>query len=252
MNFIKSSQLPNYSEEIYHPNESDSLTLITAVREEFSDAPKFFTLLRISPISNKIAIAVIPCEIMVEDAGKFDSAANVWKREGAKRASDAIGNALSVSIDRWLDLDKSGLIKLTNTIGTVDYLLEEPLLIDEMQIFNSGRQIFDGQKISSVCFSGEFDENRLYTINSIAAETARQRIAMINPPDAELIFNSAVNLGKSSMTISDLELRRNAILKMLEETTEVHQISASGSYNEAKNTFLPSAAFLEALKNEFK
>ena len=147
-NFIKSSHSQNFPEEVYHPNESDSLTLITAVREEISGTPEFFILLRINPMNNKISIAAIPCEIMVEDAGKFDSASNVWKREGAKRASAAVGNALSLSVDRWLDLDKSGLVKLIDTIGTVDYLLEEPLIIDKMQILNSGRQILDGKKFS--------------------------------------------------------------------------------------------------------
>ena len=75
---------------------------------------------------------------------------------------------------------------------------------------------------------------------------------MMNFSDVETIFNSAVNSGKSNMTISDLELRRNAISNMLEGANEINSILPLGSYNEAKNTFLPSAAFLEALKNEFK
>ena len=252
-NFMKLSKTEiSVQEEAYYPKSSDALTLLTAVRREEGDAPAILVLLKFDPSNGKIVISAIPPETMVEDAGRFDAVSAVWKREGAQRAARALETALYLSIDRWLDLEGEGFVSLADTVGAVDYMLESPLILNGMTAIEKGRQVLDGRRILSILFAEGSSYGRLSTINSIAAETARQRIGMMNSSTVEAIFNAAVNSGRSDMTVADLEERRHAVAYMLERPLAVKEIPATGSYNEAKNTFLPSAHFLASIKKEFK
>lgn len=86
-------------------------------------------LCRIDPAAGEVRLCVLPPETMVEDAGRFDSAAAVWHREGGARGSEAIARVLGCRSDRWLELDADAFRRLCIVVGALDYTLEQPLVL---------------------------------------------------------------------------------------------------------------------------
>jgi anionic cell wall polymer biosynthesis LytR-Cps2A-Psr (LCP) family protein len=243
------------SSEPYYPQTTDAITLLTAVRRQWGEAPSAFALLQIDPALGQILLAVIAPETMVEDAGRFDALSGVWRREGPARATQALSSALSVPIDRWLDMGAEGFIKLADTVGTVDYTLDAPLTLEDgTVVLTGGRQLFDGRRLSLLIFYSDYpggETQRIKEIGSLLGEAAAQRVGLMSEAVAESVFRAAVNAGQSNLTVGDFESRRRAVAHMLSRDVSVRVIPVTGEYNAGENTFLPSAGALEELANAF-
>lgn len=91
--------------------------------------PQLLCALPHRPAAGEVRLCVLPPETMVEDAGRFDSAAAVWHREGGARGSEAIARVLGCRSDRWLELDADAFRRLCIVVGALDYTLEQPLVL---------------------------------------------------------------------------------------------------------------------------
>lgn len=241
--------------ESYYPQSSDAITISVALRENAKGNPNCILLCRIDPPSNAIRIAVIPPETMVEDAGKFDAVANVWKREGASRAETALENALSVESDRWLDLTSDSLLKLSDVVGAIDFTLDSSLsLANGLSALPQGRQIIDGRRAAILINYRGYaagEQDRLKMVGDLTEQMLMQRMPLMTESLLVKAFETAVNSGYSNLAVGDFESRRRALTHMLSRSLSVEILPVKGEYNEGKNTFLPSAETLEILSETF-
>lgn len=241
--------------ESYYPQSSDAITITVALRENAKEKPNCILLFRIDPTSTAVRIAVIPPETMVEDAGKFDAVASVWKREGAARAEAALKNALSVESDRWLDLTSDSLLKLGDVVGAIDFTLDASLSMENgLSALPQGRQIIDGRRAAILInyrgyAAGERD--RLKMVGDLTEQMLLQRMPLMTESLLVKVFETAVNSGSSNLTVGDFESRRRALAHMLSRSLTVEIVPVQGEYNAGKNTFLPSAQTLETLSKTF-
>ncbi|MEG2174193.1 MAG: LCP family protein [Oscillospiraceae bacterium] len=230
------------------------LTLLIA-GQNADEPPGTIVLLQIDPTAGELPLAVIPPETLVEDAGKLDALALVWKREGGRRAAAALAAALDVSIERWLTLSQEGFIHLADTVGTVDYVLEHPLtLTDGSVLLPAGRQVLDGRKLLTVFSYQGYpggEPERLSTVAQALTATLNQRIGLMNTQSAEAMFQTAVNEGKSNLTIADFESRRRSASLLRARSGPARIVPFLGEYNAAGNTFLLSTASAKAMIEAF-
>lgn len=241
--------------ESYYPQSSDAITITVALRENSKEKPNGILLCRIDPPSNAVKIAVIPPETMVEDAGKFDAVANVWKREGAGRAEAALESALSIQSDRWLDLTADSLLKLGDVVGAIDFTLDASLSTENgLSALPQGRQIIDGRRAAILInyrgyAAGERD--RLKMVGDLTEQMLLQRMPLMTEALLVKAFETAVNSGSSNMAVGDFESRRRALTHMLTRTLSAEVLPVRGEYNAGKNTFLPLPETLETLAKTF-
>ncbi len=241
--------------ESYYPQSSDAITITVALRENTKEKPNCILLCRIDPPSNTVKIAVIPPETMVEDAGRFDAAANVWKREGAGRAEAALENALSVKSDRWMDLTADSLLKLGDVVGAIDFTLDASLSTENgLSALPQGRQIIDGRRAALLINYRGYaagEQDRLKMVGDLTEQMLLQRMPLMTESLLVRAFETSVNSGSSNLAVGDFESRRRALTHMLSRALVAEVLPVQGEYNEGKNTFLPSAQTLEILSQTF-
>lgn len=240
--------------EVYHPQPGDALTLLAAGREGL-DPPGTFVLIRVDPAGGEVALAVVPPETMVEDAGRLDALGGVWRREGPARAAAALGTALDLPIDRWITLSPDGFVELADVVGAVDHRLEEPLkLEDGSVVLEKGRQLLDGRKLRALMSHRGYpggEARRLALVGELLCEAVEQRLPLMSGPVAEAAFAAAVNAGETNLTIADFESRRRAGAHLRDGLSNVRVVPVTGSYNDAQNTFLLTSESAVALREAF-
>lgn len=241
--------------ENYYPQSSDAITISVALRENTKEKPHCILICKIDPPSNAIKIAVIPPETMVEDAGKFDAVASVWKREGGARAEAALKSALLVESDRWMDLTSDSLLKLGDVVGAIDFTLDASLSAENgLSALPQGRQIIDGRRAALLInYQGYAtgEQGRLNMVADLTEQMLLQRMPLMTEALLVKAFETAVNNGSSNMAVGDLESRRRALTHMMSRSLAVEILPIKGEYNQGKNTFLPSAETLEMLSKAF-
>lgn len=240
--------------ERYYPQSSDAITLTVALRANTSEKPHTILLCKVDPLSTAIRVAVIPPETMVEDAGKFDAIANVWSREGGKRAETALENALSIDSDRWLDLTSDSLLKLGDIVGAIDFTLDASLSMDGFAALPQGRQLIDGRRAAIlVNYQGYAagEAGRLKMVGDLTEQMLLQRMPLMTESLLVKAFETAVNTGLSNLAVGDFESRRRALAHMLSRSLLVEIVAVHGEYNAGKNTFLPAAQTLGTLSQVF-
>lgn len=242
-------------EDKFYPQVTDSLSLITAVKNDTEDYPICFVMAEIDPYGNEICFAVLPPETLVEDGGSFHLACDVWDKEGAKRGAQALQTAAGIQNGRWLELDSEAIVKLGEVVGAIDFTLSEEISIENgLMVLPEDRQLIDGTKaVLLINYDGysNGEKGRLDIIGELIFQTVAQRIPMMNDALLIRLFETAVNNGVSDMKIGDFEARRRAISHMVKNDFEVREIKITGEYSGEDNTFLLSSSSIENLINEF-
>lgn len=240
-------------QETYYPQSADALTLTVAGRTVWEEAPCCFTVCRIDPAAGEILLCVLPPETLVEDGGRFDTAASVWQREGGARGSEALARALGYPGDRWLDLDADALRRICNAAGALDYTLEQPLVLpDGTTALTAGRQLLDGTKLALLmAYGGQDEASRLTLIGDLLREGIAQRLPMLGEGQLLTLFETAVNYGKSDLAVGDFESRRRALTHLATRPLSVRLIGVSGEYGEGGRAFLPSAQTLQTIETQY-
>lgn len=242
-------------EERFYPQVTDSLSLVTAVKNNANDRPNCFIITDIDPYGNEISFAVLPPETLVEDGGSFHLACDVWDKEGAKRGAQALQSAAGIENGRWLELDSEAVIKLGEVMGAIDFTLQEEISIEQgLMVLPEDRQLIDGTKaVLLINYEGysEGESSRLDMIGKLLYQTISQRVPLMNDALLIRLFETAVNNGSSDMTIGDFEARRRSLGHMINNDFEVEQVEITGEYSGEDNTFFLSSRSIEELIDEF-
>lgn len=242
-------EIPDY---VPHSSENLTILLVGGAKDQL---PSAMMLVRFAPADGEILLAALPPETMVEDAGRFDSAGGVWKRQGEKRAVAALSKTLQIPIDRYAAVDPDLFIKVVDLVGTVEYTLEEPVtLSDGAVLLRAGRQLLDGRKLSAMLSYRGIEGGepaRLRLLNELAAVALRQRLPGLSSAVADAAFKAVANLGRTDLAYADFEVRKQSLRYLAELENPISVLEITGDYNSAGNTFLLSPESAQALMNRF-
>ena len=240
----------------FYPQVSDAIVITAALKNKKAEDPMGFVLCRIDPYQNEISYAVLPPETLVEDAGGFYMASEVWGEEGAKRGAQAIQSAAGIENGRYIELDSEAIIRLGETIGAIDVTLEEEISLENgLMTLPKQRQLIDGTKAALLInyrgYSGG-ESRRIDMIAKLFSQALNQRVPLLNDYLLEKTFETAVNSGYSDLTIGDFESRRRSINHMVTNDFNVDRIAVTGEYSSDDNTFFLSAESIKNITEEFK
>jgi len=240
----------------FYPQVSDAIVITAALKNKKAEDPMGFVLCRIDPYQNEISYAVLPPETLVEDAGGFYMASEVWGEEGAKRGAQAIQSAAGIENGRYIELDSEAIIRLGETIGAIDVTLEEEISLENgLMTLPKQRQLIDGTKAALLInyrgYSGG-ESRRIDMIAKLFSQALNQRVPLLNDYLLEKTFETAVNSGYSDLTIGDFESRRRSINHMVTNDFNVDRIAVTGEYSGDDNTFFLSAESIKNITEEFK
>jgi len=239
----------------FYPQVSDCIVITAALKNKKADDPTGFVLCRIDPYQNEISFAVLPPETLVEDAGGFYMASEVWGEEGAKRGAQAIMSAAGIENGRYIELDSEAITKLGETVGAIDVTLEEEISLENgLLTLPKQRQLIDGTKAALLInyqgYSGG-EKQRMDMIAKLFYQVLTQRAPLLNEPMLEKTFETAVNSGYSDLTIGDFETRRRSVNHMMTNDFNIDRIDVTGEYDIENNTFFLSTESIENIIKEF-
>ena len=246
---VSAPEIPDY---IPHRSEDMTVLLVGGQKDQI---PSAMMLVRFSPADGEILLAALPSETMVEDAGRFDSAGGVWKRQGEKRAVAALSKTLTIPIDRYAAVDPELFVTIVDTVGTVEFTLEEPVtLSDGAVLLRAGRQLLDGRKIAAMLSSRGIEggeEARLKLLSRLAADALNQRLPGLSPAISDTVFKAVANFGQTDLSYADFEVRKQSLRYLQGLDKPVSVIEITGDYNSAGNTFLLSPESAQTLIDRF-
>ena len=226
------------------PEEVAPLTLLAALQDE--QRPAAFCLLKLDGERRQVVLSLLPRELLLEEGGAFSTLEEVWQKYKGERTAEALCNALEVTIDRSLELQRKDFLSLYNSIGAADFTLSKSITDNGGGLLLvGGRQLIDARRTFEVLRTGQ-----LQTAGEILRSLLEQHLGKLSARQAELLFNTAVNSGRNNMSFSDLESRKTALWK--EGALTVLFIPVEGQKSTADGSFLMSTHSAQQLREHFQ
>lgn len=236
------------------PDADTAMTLLLAGTLT-GEAPDGFWLLRAEPATGRIAVAALPPDLSVEHGGRLESLAAVYQKEGGERAAAQLSSSFSIGCDRYLALDAEGLRGVVDSVGTMEFTLPAPILLaDGTQALPAGRQLLDGRRmLLLLTHDGDpgGESERLGRWGELLAEFLSQRVPLLDEGHWSGLFETAVTLGRSNLTIGDFAARQRALGFLSAHPISMQRVTLSGEFSVVGKGFLPDAAMLQQLQVHF-
>lgn len=219
----------------YTPRAQDSMNVLLIVTEN-DKTPVSFILTRLDATRGEIPSAVFPPAMSVAYSASASTLAEVYAKDGAIAAKQALGGALGVNVEKYISFTRDSLIKAVDTIGAVEYELKLPAQYSAAPgalALSSGRQLLDGARFYEVLkySSGELPGAEAGATAVLISEYINTHLVTILQPESDDIFRKVINLSESDISFEDYDSRREA-LTFLAKLSGRHSRAVSSSSKE--------------------
>lgn len=221
------------------------LTVLGALTDD-KNGIAAFCLMRIDGQNRNVTLALLPKDLMVEEAGQFSTLSTVWQKNKGPRTAEALKKALDIEIDRSLELRRSDFLAIYNLFGAADVALtEEITALDGRILLTEGRQLVDAKRCFELIYSGHLE-----AAGSVICNLLEQHMQKLSTSQAEALFNLAANSGKNDLSFADFELRRTKNWKT--EAVTATRVAIKGRSDPSAGSFILSADSAQSLYTQFK
>lgn len=218
-------EVPLSEEEAYLPSPEDALTVLFFGSETPEAEAGTFLLARFDPVRGGVSIAVFPPQTLLHANGREETLAEAYRYGGARYTQEALSAYLEVPIDRYVRLHLSGFITAAAAIGTVEFDLEEELVLTDGELSVTllpGRQLLDGRKVAAIIRQREDGESvRCRRTAELACAVVNQRIDVADSVLVDRVFETVINLVDTDISYADFEQRKAAAQAMARQEGEI-------------------------------
>lgn len=242
----------------YLPAADDSLTCLFIGADNAGENASTFILVRFDPANGKVPVVVFPPQTAVNNNGKIEPLAEVYRYGGAVYTREALAAALGVGIDRYARVQKDAFIAAANLVGTVEFELSDGVTLDRADMrmtLNPGKQLLDGSQAAEIIghegYAGGERERCLVTAN-VTAAIINQRMDICLSTVVDSVFEKIVNTITTDITSPDYYNRKPAAEYLARMKSDpAYVIEAAGSYDKSGKLFTLSDTFLARLARDF-
>lgn len=214
-----SAQISQKIDEVpaYAPVKEDSLTvLFVGVAPDSAEADTFI-LARFDPVRGKVPVVAFPRDTAVDNKGKTETLAQVYKYGGADSTRRALEATLGIPINRYVRMDTASFILAANTVGSVEFDLSLAITLGQSgempMTLSKGKQLLDGQKVADLIHFADYPGGELVRCETTAELTAaivNQRIDITMTTVVDKVFEKIINLIDTDISYPDYDNRKEA------------------------------------------
>ena len=226
----------------YLPSNQEALNLLVVI-EPKEGSQRVYALLRFDPARGQVPVAVLPAGTLLGAEGRMATLDSGYAYAGIRRAAVQIGEALGISVDRYLKLEISDTVELVDQLGGVLYRVKKRMVFDSpgaQTVLEPGpRQLSGGLfgEVLSYRFPGG-ELERSNALGSLIASLINGHSGLLLTAEADLIFQSLVNMAETDISALDYQERKPAARFMVRLSPDgAFPVTLSGSGESTFGTF---------------
>jgi anionic cell wall polymer biosynthesis LytR-Cps2A-Psr (LCP) family protein len=199
-------------ENLYRPDRGDSLSLFWVGLGE-QDEARSFGLLHADPARAALTLTMLPPDSLAESEGGLRPLQEIYARDGAEAAADALSVTAGVHIHRTALTRPETLGRIADAAGPVDLVLPVELDLPGLHI-DAGRQRINGLRLQAIVSAKDLpggEGQRLALAGEVLLTLAGRYLEGFGSEQGERLFTALINaLDQSSLSMADYEYRRPA------------------------------------------
>ena len=233
----------NAAEEIsYLPSNQEALNLLVVI-EPREKEERVYALLRFDPARGQVPVAVLPAGMLSGAKGRMATLDSAYAYAGVRRAAAQIGEALGISVDRYLRFEAQDVVELVDQLGGVLYRVKKRMVFDSpgaQTVLEPGPRQLSGSLFGEVLaysFPGGALE-RSSALGSLIASLLNEHSDLLLTAESDTIFESLVNRANTNISALDYQQRKPAARFMARLSPDgAFPVTLSGSSEGAYQTF---------------
>ncbi|MCI8440903.1 MAG: hypothetical protein HFG27_00010 [Provencibacterium sp.] len=226
----------------YLPSNQEALNLLLVV-EPGGEEERVYALLRFDPARGQVPVAVLPAGTLFGAAGRLATLESAYDYAGIRRAAAQIGEALGISIDRYLQLKAQDAAELVDQLGGVLYRVKKRMIFESpgaQTVLEPGPRQLSGSLFGEVLaysFPGGALE-RSSMLGSLIASLINEHSDLLLTAEADTVFQSLVNRANTNISALDYQQRKAAARFMARLSPDgAFSVTLSGSGENTYGTF---------------
>lgn len=233
------------SSAFYYPQPEDNFSVLAIGKEDGENNPLFFTLIRFDAGDGMLTLTGLPVNTEVSIGTKTQTLGRYYQQGGGGSTMRAVRQLLRVSVDRYAVFDEDDLLVLADTLGGVEYRLEEDLINDSV-ILRKGMQTLDGSRFrDAILFDSDFKLDLELTQSLIL-----QKVVHLEPSQADALFEKMMSLLDTNLTYYDYAGRKDALRAWAEKGDGVQIFTIAGEVDPDSGMFLPDQESVEQYRSQ--
>lgn len=229
----------------YYPRQDDNLSVLAIGKEDGENNALFFTLLRFDAEKGRLTLTGLPPDTEISIGTKTETLNRHYQQGGGSSAVRAVRQALRVSVDRYAVFDEDDLLVLADTLGGVEYQLEQDMVNSQTSL-RQGLQTLDGARFRDAIL---FDENFELDL-SLTKALIEQKIIFLTAEAADALFEKMTGLLDTNLSYYDYAGRKDALQAWAAKKDNVQIFSLSGAYDPDSGMYLPDQTSVEEYRTQ--
>ncbi len=241
-------------EELYIPRQQDALTLLVCGTDTNGQATSF-ALIGYLPQQGRIPVVVLPTQTLVRKGSRNDTLGGTFKLGGGSYCALALGEALGVGVDRWVEIDRAAFEEILGIFGPVDFTLDTPLQVGGTQLSPGLLQLDATTAAEILLYSAEGEGADVSASRAAAliAAILNQKLPQAAGQESEALFKAVQSRIKTDISLTDFMQRRESgeFMAGLSEPPALG-LQTTGTLNAAGNTLTLSQECIQAIVQAFR
>lgn len=207
--------------EKFIPTAEHNFCSVVMIGDKPSGNPELFILLEYSAEENRIAVVPMPNGISIPAEGR--SLPNVCAAQGEGKVVSVLENALGITCDSYVRVDRAGFMSLVSMIGNVNYEVIKTMIIfdgAEAETLNTGTHRLAAESMFRLAMLAEYNEGESYRFSSIGqmfADLINQNYRTMDESFLYSCFNSILDDAQSTdLTEEKYNKHKDALLNTIE------------------------------------
>lgn len=226
----------------YLPSNQEALNFLLVVEPQ-EGAERLYALLRFDPARGQVPVAVFPPGTLLGAQGRMATLESGFSYAGSRRAGQMLGEALGIEVHRYLRLTIPDTVELVDQLGGVLYRVKKRMVFDSggtQTVLEPGPRQLSGSLFGEVLSypfpGGELE--RSSALGSLIASLINGHSDLFLSGEADVIFQSLVNLAETDLSAVDYQERKPAARFMARLAPDgAFAVTLSGSGESVYNTF---------------
>lgn len=209
----------------FRPDESHSFRLITMLSDGADDMPSLFMLTAYNAVDNTVVYILLPNGISMPASDRDLS--NVYAAKGGEGVVSAVADAVGITCDGYIAMDRESFMRLISAFGNVEYNVPKTMLISDGKVvdaFNAGVQIFSPESMFRFIFLGEFEEGESYRftmIGDVLSELINQNFRRVDSTQLDNYFKIITETAETDITEEFYNSKKAALLNTIEYGSDI-------------------------------
>lgn len=210
----------NTDPDVFRPTDQHNFNIITMLSDSSTDAPDLFVLVSYNAVDSRLVFTPLPSGISVGQEER--TLPNIYAAQGGEGVVSAVKNAVGVSCDCYIKMDRTSFCDLVSAFGNVEYSVRKTIMVrdgSEMETFNAGSRLITGESIFRLMMIADFEEGESFRFNCVGelmSELINQNFRDVDTSLMDTYYQMIMDNAETNLTEVLYRSRKLALLNTIE------------------------------------